>query len=226
MKTYQELIELSKTFGLRFTLDRIGNHEFLKLSNHWHPFSMTEQEGRIVYDYIIQNNLRNGFEIATAFGVSSSVIGQALKITNGKLVTMDSYIEEHFGNSSEYTTNDRETISPENSDCYKMANKLIENLGLSEIVKLEVGWSPEDNTEIIKKHFDCKLDFCFIDGGHTPEQIDKDVRSLMKHMGEKAVMFFHDYIHMGQSTKTFLYDVGFGEAEYLGTNFDLVIHKR
>ena len=226
MKTYQELIELSNTFGLRFRLSRIANMDFLKLSNHWHPFSMTETEGRIVYNYIIENNLKNGFEVATAFGVSSCVIGQALQKTGGKLVTMDSYVEEHFGDCSEYNVNDRETIEPEESDCYLMANKLVETLGLSEIVKLEVGWSPEDNSNIIKKHFDTKLDFCFIDGGHSPEQIDKDVRSLVKHMSEKCVMFFHDYQHMSDSTKTFLDDVGFDKGDLLNSEFDLVIHTR
>lgn len=226
MKTFSELIELSKTFGLRFRLDRIGDAEFLKLSNHWHPFSLTETEGRLVYDYIIQNNLKNGYEIATAFGVSSCVIGQALKVTNGTLVSMDSYIEDYIGNSQEYNENDRPQLEPENSDCYRMANKLIESLGLSEHVKLEIGWSPEDTTSVIQKHFTSKLDFCFIDGGHSEEQIDKDVRSVMKHMNEKCVLFFHDYQCMGEKTKTFLSDVGFNNAESLGTTFNLIIHKR
>lgn len=226
MKSYSDLIEMSETFGLRYKLETIGDFDFLKLSNHWHPFSMNQREAKCVYDYIIENNLKYGFEVATAFGVSASVIGQALKTTGGKLVSMDSYVEEHFGNSAEYDSTDRPILKPEESDCYKMATKLIEGLGLTDYVKLEIGWSPEDNLSVIKKHFDQKLDFCFIDGGHTEEQIDKDVKSLMKHMTEKCVLFFHDYQCMGENTKRFLNDVGFGEGKQLDTIFDLVIHTR
>ena len=226
MKTFSELIEFSKTFNLRFKLERIGGAEFLKLSNHWHPFSLTETEGKFLYDYIIENNLKYGFEVATAFGISTSVIGQALKATNGKLVSMDSYIEDYVGNCSEYNETDRPTLQAETSDCYVMANKLIESLELSEYVKLEIGWSPEDTTSVIQKHFTHKLDFCFIDGGHTEEQIDKDVRSVMKHLSEQCVLFFHDYRCMGEKTKTFLSDVGVGDVKRLGTTFDLMICKR
>lgn len=73
MKSFSELIEMSKNFGLRYRLDKIGDFQFLKLSNHWHPFSLTEDEGKLVYNFIIENNLKYGFEVATAFGVSASV---------------------------------------------------------------------------------------------------------------------------------------------------------
>ena len=199
MKSFDELIQLSNDFKFDFHLEKVNTDgEFnLKLSNHMHPWSLKEIEAKIIYDIILKNDLKYGFEIATAFGISACVIGQAIFKTKGKLVTMDSYVEEYFNYSQGYDINTRMINTNLDSDGYLMAKKLVDSLGLNEEIVLEVGWSPDDTTEIINKNFkDNKLDFAFIDGGHTIEQIDADVKSIIPCLNYDSIIFFHDHPQM------------------------------
>ena len=225
LKSHYELCELSKQFELGFDLQFSGIEKSLKLSNHGHPFSLMENEANIVYDIIINNNLQYGNEIATAFGVSSAAIGQALKLTNGLLVTMDSYIEEIYNDCNKYTMDSK--IINLNSDGRKMAKKLYEFLEIENHVISEVGWSPDDVDIVISKHFlDKKLDFAFIDGGHFGKQIDADVKSIINYMKDDFIIFFHDSGCVLKTTWDFLSDNGFKNFKNFQTKFGLTAISR
>jgi predicted O-methyltransferase YrrM len=182
---------------------------------------MREHEGRIVYDLIVENELKNGFEIATAFGISASVIGQALNKTGGKLVTMDAYVEENFNYSGGYDINTK-LVKDIDADGFKMAKSLIEALGISDNVSLEIGWSPDDTATIIEKGFpNSKLDFVFIDGGHTKEQIDADVKAVWPYLGDDCILLFHDHVDVSEDTKRFIKENGFLNEKNYHTGFNL-----
>jgi predicted O-methyltransferase YrrM len=224
-KRFSEVIELSKGFGLGFDLE-YSIDDSLKLSNHYHPWSMREHEARIVYDLIVENGLKSGFEIATAFGISASVMGQALKKTGGKLVTMDAYVEENFNYSGGYDINTK-LVQNIDADGYKMAKKLIEVLDISNNVSLEIGWSPDDTGGIIERNFGSdKLDFAFIDGGHTQAQIDADVKAVYPYLADDAILLFHDHVDVSEETKQFIRDNGFVNEKNYHTGFNLYAYSK
>lgn len=223
--SYSELIEISKKFNLGFHLEQ-AVEDSLKLSNHYHPWSLREPEANIVYDLVYKNNVKYGFEIATAFGISSCVIGQALSKTGGKLVTMDAYVEEQFNNSLGYDINTK-LVSNTNADGYQMAKCLIEELKLSEHVQLEIGWSPDDTPSIIKKAFgESKLDFAFIDGGHSAIQIDNDVKAIFPYLDYHCVLLFHDHDNVPNYVIDFVRQNGFNNVVNYNTGFKLWAYAR
>lgn len=229
MKPFKELVELSQTFGLGFTLEQIDHDGGfnLKLSNHYHPWSLKEIEGEVVYNTIINNNLKLGFEIATAFGISSSVMGQALLKTGGKLITVDAYVEEHFNQSRQYDINTKLVKTAETADGYQMAHNLVNSLGLVDTVYLEVGWSPTDIPSILNKHLNgSKLEFAFIDGGHSEEQIDADVKVLFDYLDDDCIMFFHDHQCASPKTIDFIKQKGFTNFVNYNTPFNLWAYSR
>jgi predicted O-methyltransferase YrrM len=198
LKSYRELEALSKNFNLGFYLEYLFDGEgdkpnaYFKLSNHYHPYSLKEEESQILYDLIVLNNYKSGFEVATAFGISSSAIGQALKVTGGKLVTLDAYIEESVNNAGGYELNTRAT--KENADGYQMAINLYKALGIDDIVKPVVGWSPDDVPSAIESSgIHLPLDFAFIDGGHSHEQIIADVNAVLPYLKDECMILFHDW---------------------------------
>ena len=77
---YTKLIELSKSYNLGFELQFVQG-DALMMSTHHHLWSMRESEADIVHDLIVENNLRYGYEIATAFGISTCVIGESIRKT-------------------------------------------------------------------------------------------------------------------------------------------------
>jgi hypothetical protein len=223
--SYVDLVNASRTFNLGFHLEFAGQGDSIKLSNHYHPWSLMGNEASIVYQTIIKNNLRFGYEIATAFGISSAVIGQALKITNGKLVTLDAYVEEIFNNCEAYDINTRK-VNPD-ADGRRMANKLYEFLGIQDYVVSEIGWSPDVVSSVIERNFpDTKLDFAFIDGGHTQPQIDADVRSIIPYLKEDTLLIFHDHILVSSLTWDFLRQNGFTNFVNFNTQFSLAMLYR
>lgn len=228
MKSFQELIDVSNGFDLGFVLERaeLPHEHSLKLSNHYNPWSLQEHEATIVYETVIHNSLKVGFEIATAFGISSVVMGQALYNTGGRLVTVDAYVEEHFNGSANYSVETRFVKTKEDSDGFKMANALIKHLSLEDTVTTEIGWSPDDVPSIIEKNFgNTKLDFAFIDGGHSFEQIHADVNVVLPYLSEDSIIIFHDYGASSPQT-TQLLDVEFTQFKRYSTHFDLAMYAR
>lgn len=227
MKSFLELTEASKTFDLGFELEHAWeSKDSLKLNNHYNPISLGEHEAWIVYNNVTSNDLKAGIEIATAFGISAAVMGQALLQTGGKLVTIDAYIEENFNSCIAYNLNTPFVKKQEECDGFKMANCLIEHLGLVGTVITEIGWSPDDVPSIITRNYsDTKLDFAFIDGGHTVDQIAADVNVLLPYLDDNCIVVFHDYNAVGPNTVELMGDL-FTEFKRYGTHFDLAMYAR
>jgi predicted O-methyltransferase YrrM len=186
MSEYIEIIEL-KNGPVKYEWT---NEASIKMVGHTYPYSLKEEEFFYLRDIIIKYNLKTGYELATAFGVSTTAIGLGFKQTGGKLVTMDAYVEEHCDSWLVYRDMPPQ-VYPD-KDGYKSANHLIKHFGLEDHVITEVGWSPNNTEEVIKKHLTDKIDFVFIDGGHFPDQVIKDVEVLIPMLADKYLIAFHD----------------------------------
>lgn len=187
MKNYFEEILNLKGQEVEYEPSGAGH---IKMVNHTFPFSIKEKEFSFLKDLIIRYNLKSGFETGTGFGISATAIGLGFKYTGGKLITLDSYIEEHLDSHRAY-----ENISPElvyDTDGYKSTKFLIQHFNLEKNVFAEIGWSPDNIEEVLKKNSVSKIDFVFIDGGHFPQQVIKDILGLEPFMAEKFVVAFHD----------------------------------
>lgn len=166
-----------------------GTHN-IKMVQHPYPYSIKKNEFQYLKDLIIKYNLKRGYECATAFGISSLALGLGFKETGGKCVTMDAYIEEKCKNPGAYEHFAREVY--DKADGYKSVKYLIEQFGLQDTLYPEIGWSPDDTESAVRKHITEPLDFVFIDAGHFPEQMIKDIDAFIPLLGEKYVLAFHD----------------------------------
>ena len=59
-------------------------------------------------------------------------------------------------------------------------SKIIEMKGISDIMIPMLG----DNS----------IDFCYIDGDHSPEQVYKDIKNIFRKMKNKGIVLFDDYL--------------------------------
>lgn len=199
----------------------LSDHGNIKLKEHTFPWSIRKKEFDYINNIVKTYNLKRGYECATAFGVSAMAIGLAMKETGGKLVTMDAYIEEKLDSWAAYRG-----AAPSlyhDSDDFKSVKHLIKHFGLEDTVFPEVGWSPDNVAAVISKHFspytpEEKLDFVFIDGGHFPEQLIKDIESFLPFLAEKNIIMFHDvYDHVfDKSVNDLIYSK-------FGKNIEIVI---
>lgn len=194
MSDFKRILEL-KDGPVQYEMVDKGN---IKMVQHPYPYSIKESEFNFLTNLVIENNLQRGYECATAFGVSSLAIGLGFKQTGGKVVTMDAYIEEKCKNPGAYENFSREVY--DKSDGYKSVNYLVDSFGLKEVLFPEIGWSPDDTETCIRKHFSEPLDFVFIDAGHFPEQMIKDIDAFLPLLGEKYVLAFHDVYPWSFST--------------------------
>lgn len=172
-----------------------------KLKNKKFPYSLTDEEGLILYKLVTDLGLKNGYEIATAFGYSSFYLGMAFQKNGGKLVSMDAYVEETEEDFiyDEATAKKRAEMygsMRQNGELDKLPEGLkfalfgSKHLGIQDTVRYEIGFSPVSVPALLK---DEKLDFAFIDGGHFGEQPCLDVDAVVPYMNlEKCIMMFHD----------------------------------
>ena len=192
---YNELTELNDG-PVHYELLPRGN---IKMLEHPYPYSILQEEFNFLTNIIAENNLQRGYECATAFGISSLAIGLGFKQTGGKCVTMDAYIEEKCQNPEKYKDFEKEVY--EKADGFKSVKYLIEKFDLKDNLFPEIGWSPDDTEDRIRKHFTDPLDFVFIDAGHFPEQIIKDIDAFFPLLSNRYVVVFHDvYDHSFDNT--------------------------
>lgn len=164
----------------------------IKMKQHPFPYSIMEKEFAYLTNLIVSNNLQRGYECATAFGVSTMACALGFKETGGKMVTMDAYIEEDTKHPDAYKQQGEKRTYAD-ADGYKSVMYLREKFGVQKNLECEVGWSPDDTESTVRKHFgDQKLDFVFLDAGHFPEQMIKDIDAIAPLLGEKYVFAFHD----------------------------------
>jgi len=165
------------------------------IPNQPYPVSLTEEEGILLHALIKQFGLSNGYEIATAFGYSSSYIGLAL---TGQLYSLDCYVEESEG-QMDYSFQ-RMVMETEKSRARVAAGDYPKGLSIARAMAAATGWidrssfvvglSPNHVAELFP--MGVKIDFAFIDGGHFDDQPTKDVAAIIPFLSEKAIVAFHD----------------------------------
>ena len=183
---YKEITEL-KDGPVQYELLSRGN---IKMVQHPYPYSILQEEFDFLRNIIVENNLKFGYECATAFGISSLAIGLGFKETQGKCVTIDAYIEEKCNHPEKYKNFEKEVY--DQADGYKSVKYLIEKFDLKNHLFPEIGWSPDDTEKCVRKHIKEPLDFVFIDAGHFPEQIIKDIDAFIPLLGDRYAIVFHD----------------------------------
>jgi len=60
-----------------------------KMKNHWHDWNVPEEDGRILYNIILQNRYKRALEVGTSTGHSAVWIAWALSKTGGRLITIE-----------------------------------------------------------------------------------------------------------------------------------------
>lgn len=187
IKMFEEILKIEDG-PVEYELYHRGH---IKMKEHRFPLSIKKAEFEFLTNLIRDNNLQRGFECATAFGISGTAIALGFKETGGVLVSMDAYIEEKCKDAGAYQNFEREVYNT--AEGYKSVKHLIKHFNLENNFYPEIGWSPDDVESTIVKHFgDKKLDFVFLDAGHFPEQMIKDITAIKPFLGEKFVFVFHD----------------------------------
>lgn len=158
------------------------------------PKSIKIAEFEYISNLIGTRGLKRGFEIATDFGVSALAAGLGFKKTGGRIVTMDSYVEEKIRSDSAYRTMDK-TLYPE-AEGLRSTQFLISQFSLEGVVIPKVGWSPDDVEKVLLEEFPDLhrngLDFVFIDGGHFTESVMRDMRVVSPFVRRGSCVLLHD----------------------------------
>lgn len=118
---------------------------------------------------------RTAFVIGNSFGWSTLAVG--LLNPKARVLAIDAGFDEN---------------SLEGLD---VTNRLSKALGLGVIAVKAV--SPDGVDQAITEHMPGPVDFCFIDGLHTNEQVFKDYAALKPHMSDNGVFLFHDVASCG-----------------------------
>lgn len=182
---------------LRFGL-RVGDAKRLALgmANHHHPLSITEEEFAFIRAHVASRRYRSAYELATGFGVSACAIGLGLREGGGgTLLSVDSYIEERFNLATAYQ-NAAQQVHPD-ADGLRIAKQLRDHFGLGDIVRFELGWSPDDIPRLLGAR---SLDFVFIDGAHFDEHVRADVASIRDRLRRPYTIMLHDSADLTQGT--------------------------
>lgn len=169
--------------------DLIENYA-IRMTNHMFPLSVRYDEFEFLKNLVLKYNLKSGFELATAFGISTVALGNGFKQTGGKLVTMDAYVEER---QEVYTQTYADTSTNFDADGFKSVNYLIEHFRLKDVVNPQIGWSPVDVKKVVESHSRKTFDFLFLDGGHSPEQIIRDLYAIRPFLEKEYIIVLHDY---------------------------------
>ena len=172
-----------------------------KLPDRKFPYSLTFEEGMMMHYLVSANGLKQGYEIATAFGFSSFFIATAFEKTGGHLISADAYIEEEMedfiydlASTQEHVAKLRQLQKDEQHDQLprglQFAIEGAAALGVDSFVDYRIACSPEGVPELLD---DRRLDFAFIDGGHFGEQPVLDVQSVLPFLrSDRFLMMFHD----------------------------------
>ncbi|MCS7466959.1 class I SAM-dependent methyltransferase [Stieleria sp. ICT_E10.1] len=172
-----------------------------KLPDRKFPYSLTFEEGMMMHYLVAANELKSGYEIATAFGFSSFFLATAFEKTGGHLISADAYIEEemeHYiydhATAQEHVEKLRQLHRDKQYDQLprglQFALEGAATLNIESVVDYEIACSPEGVPELLG---DRTLDFAFIDGGHFGEQPVLDVKSVLPYLHpERFLMMFHD----------------------------------
>lgn len=145
------------------------------------PYSISEYEFNYMKYFILKNNLKSGYELATGIGISSISIGFAIGCNGGKLITVDSYLEEMIQNQPIDNTD----ISVSDDPLIRN-KKLFNSLGLNNIHSYKA-FSPACSSIL-----DEELDFVFFDCPKDANDFIRDASILKDRMSNKFAIFVHD----------------------------------
>lgn len=169
-----------------------GGHQYhggLQIPNR-HPISINEVEFNYLRSFIVENNLKSGFELATGIGISTLAAALAMKETNGYLISFDSYIEE-FTNQDSPTNTDPTRPIYKDSQGFKLASRMLELYDCAEFASLQCGWSPTDTIAYLQTN-NVSLDYVFLDCPKDMVDFRRDMGSLKPFLKDKFVIFVHD----------------------------------
>lgn len=187
--TFNQLIEsVNANSPVKIKKGGHPDHVGIVLSNKPLPVSINEHEFNFMKDFIIKHNLTNGVELATGTGVSTVAIGYGMSKTGGQLMSMDAYIEEQMQQQPIYTKNE---ACYQQSNCYKLANYMLQHFNLDKYVNLKVGMSPHDLIHEIK-NLNARVDFVFLDCPKTNADYERDIKAISIFLAEKYAIFVHD----------------------------------
>jgi predicted O-methyltransferase YrrM len=96
-----------------------------KMRNRWRDFNVPEEDGKILYEIIVQNKYKRALEVGTSTGHSGIWIAWALSKTGGKLITVEIDEERRkqaLANFKEAGLSD--TIDSRLGDAHKLVNEL------------------------------------------------------------------------------------------------------
>jgi len=207
-----------------------------KLRHRKFPYSITDEEGVVLYDLVTRLGLTRGYEIATAFGYSSFYLGLAFRKNRGTLVSLDAYVEEdqqafiydeatarrHAEAYQAAWASGRPEGLPEG---LRFALTGARRLGLEATIRYEIGFSPMDVPAVLAG---ASLDFAFIDGSHFGEAPCADVDAILPYLNpERCVLVFHD-THCEAVAKAVFHaaeKIG-GDIQSLNTRNRLVVVSR
>ena len=96
-----------------------------KMKNRWRDLNVSEEDGKILYEIVLQNKYKKGLEVGTSTGHSAIWIAWALSKTGGKLIT----IEIDKGRHTQALANFKEAglsdyIDARLADAHQLVNEL------------------------------------------------------------------------------------------------------
>ncbi|TQS42043.1 class I SAM-dependent methyltransferase [Cryptosporangium phraense] len=126
-------------------------------------------------------------EIGTYCGKSTLYLGHAASVTGGTVVTVDHHrgSEEH---QEGWEYHDRSLVdSTGQLDTLPVLRETLASAGLENVVTPIVGRSAA-----VAAWWGCPIDLLFIDGGHTDEAAQADLRGWAPHVRPGGALVIHD----------------------------------
>jgi predicted O-methyltransferase YrrM len=96
-----------------------------KMRNRWRDFNVPEEDGKILYEIIVQNRYKKALELGTSTGHSAIWIAWAISKTGGKLITIEideGRYRQALANFKEAGLN--EYIDARLADAHQLVNEL------------------------------------------------------------------------------------------------------
>lgn len=153
------------------------------------PWGINEYEFNTIYQTIVKHNLKSGFEFATGVAISTLGIGLGLKQTNGKLISIDSYIEACIQQSLDKYT--KQGFNNDKSKSELNTNqKILEIFDVHKNVDLHIAWSPEGAIQLLDKV--SYIDLVMLDGPKNTEDYVTTLEYLIPKLSKTYCIFVHD----------------------------------
>lgn len=188
--TFEELVsEINNISDIKIMIDGYKNHNGIRLQGKHAPKSINEHEFNYIHTFIVNNNLKNGYELATGVGISSLAAGIAFSKTGGKLLTLDNYAEEE---TQEQQLEVHSNSTYKDSDSYRLLKTMISTYNLGDYIETYIGTSPMDTEALLYSYKD-EIDYVLLDCPKCDADFERDFTVLWQFMNkDKYAIFVHD----------------------------------